>query len=173
MGTSVALIVPADGIPTRDVRQAVLLVEREFAEQEQRFSRFRSDSELSEVNRAGSESMRLSLPFAALMRCALQAAAETGGIFDPTVLPAMVAAGYDRSFEDIIVSAREVLRPDAPTGRWREIVLDEDRVMMPEGVGLDLGGIAKGWTADRAAEHRQAARAVGDRRRRRRLASGG
>jgi thiamine biosynthesis lipoprotein len=25
--------------------------------------------------------------------------------------------------------------------------------MMPDGVGLDLGGIAKGWTADRAAEH--------------------
>ena len=36
----------------------------------------------------------------------------------------MIAAGYDRTFEDVIVIAREVLRPPAPTGRWREIVLD-------------------------------------------------
>lgn len=151
MGTSVALVTPA-GVPKWDVRQAILLVERAFAEQEQRFSRFRPDSELSEVNGAGPGRLRLSRPFAALMRCALQAAAETDGLFDPTVLPAMVAAGYDRSFEDIIVRAREVLRPDAPTGRWREISLAGDRLTMPEGIGLDLGGIAKGWTVDRAAE---------------------
>jgi thiamine biosynthesis lipoprotein len=37
------------------------------------------------------------------------------------------------------------------TGRWREIVLDLDVLALPEGVALDLGGIAKGWTADRAA----------------------
>ena len=151
MGTSVALVTPA-GVPKWDVRQAILLVERAFAEQEQRFSRFRPDSELSEVNGAGPGSLRLSRPFAALMRCALQAAAETDGLFDPTVLPAMVAAGYDRSFEDIIVRAREVLRPDAPTGRWREISLAGDRLTMPEGIGLVSAGSPRGgpWIEQRS-----------------------
>ena len=150
MGTSVALITPTEGVEPKDIRRAALLVEREFAQQEQRFSRFRTNSELSEANRTEARPTRVSGLFAALVERALQAAVETDGLFDPTVLPAMVAAGYDRSFEDIIVTAREVLRPSAPTGRWREIDLDGDRLTLPDGVGLDLGGIAKGWTADRA-----------------------
>ena len=103
------------------------------------------------MNRAGGRPIQVSGPFAALVECALRSAADTEGLFDPTVLPAMVAAGYDRSFEDVIVTAREVLRPAAPTGRWREIVLENDRLSLPSGVSLDLGGIAKGWTVDRAA----------------------
>ena len=150
MGTSVVLIAPGDA-PTPKLDLAVHVVEREFAEQEQRFSRFRDESELSKVNRSGGRPTRVSGPFGALVERALRAAAATDGLFDPTVLPAMVAAGYDRTFEDVIVTAREVLRPAAPTGRWREIVFDLDVLTLPEGVGLDLGGIAKGWTADIAA----------------------
>jgi len=150
MGTSVALITPGN-IDPRDQERALRVVEEEFAEQEQRFSRFRADSELSVANRAEARPTRVSEAFAALVGRALRAAADTDGLFDPTVLPAMVAAGYDRSFEDVIVAAREVLRPAAPTGRWREIVLDLGLLTLPDGVGLDLGGIAKGWTADIAA----------------------
>ncbi len=155
MGTSVTLIAPETARPT-DLDHALRMVEREFAEQEQRFSRFRDDSELSTVNRSETRPTRVSEPFAALVGRALRAAAETDGLFDPTVLPAMLAAGYDRTFEDVIVTAREVLRPAAPTGRWREIVLDLDVLTLPEGVALDLGGIAKGWTADNAARRASA-----------------
>jgi FAD:protein FMN transferase len=150
MGTSVTLIAPETARPA-DLDHALRMVEREFAEQEQRFSRFRDDSELSIVNGSGTRPTRVSGPFASLVARALRAAADTDGLFDPTVLSALVAAGYDRTFEDVIVTAREILRPAAPTGRWREIVLDGDRLTLPEGVGLDLGGIAKGWTADNAA----------------------
>ena len=147
MGTSVALIAPGDA-RTADLDLALDEVEREFAEQEQRFSRFRDDSELSEVNRSEARPTRVSGPFGALVERALRAAVATDGLFDPTLLAAVVAAGYDRTFEDVIVTAREVLRTAAPTGRWREIVFDLDVLTLPEGVGLDLGGIAKGWTAD-------------------------
>jgi thiamine biosynthesis lipoprotein len=150
MGTSVVLIAPGDA-RTPKLERALHVAERAFAEQEQRFSRFRNDSELSKVNRSEGRPTRVSGPFGALVARALRAAAATDGLFDPTVLPAMVAAGYDRTFEDVIVTAREVLRPAAPTGRWREIVFDLDVLTLPEGVGLDLGGIAKGWTADIAA----------------------
>lgn len=152
MGTSVMLITPKEEVDSADRERGVFLVEEEFSEQEQRFSRFLEDSELSAVNRTESRPTRVSGRFAALVDRALRAAADTDGLFDPTVLPAMVAAGYDRSFEDVIVTAREVLRPPAPTGRWREIVLDGDQLRLPAGVALDLGGIAKGWTVDRAAQ---------------------
>ena len=151
MGTSVELIAPMDAVGWLDFQRAARSVEREFAEQEQRFSRFRDDSELSAVNRADTEPVQVTRPFAELVTCALRAAADTEGLFDPTVLPAMIAAGYDRSFEDVIVTAREVLRPAAPTGRWREVELEDDLLRLPAGVSLDLGGIAKGWTVDRAA----------------------
>jgi len=150
MGTTVALIAPAH-VGDQALDRALRLVAAEFEEQEQRFSRFRTTSELSTVNGSAGHPTSVTEPFAALVRTALDAAARTDGLFDPTVERAMVTAGYDRDFDDVIQAAREVLRPAAPTGRWREIVLRDGTIAMPEGVTLDLGGIAKGWTADRAA----------------------
>jgi thiamine biosynthesis lipoprotein len=69
-------------------------------------------------------------------------------------LPYLLAAGYDRSFEKLSDS------PDGPVYQlnsrfnWREIILDADAstITLPAGCGLDLGGIAKGWTVDRVSE---------------------
>ena len=82
---------------------------------------------------------------------ALDAARSTGGSFDPTVLDAMEAIGYDRDFDEVLAGARGVLRPAVPCGRWRDVTLEDDVLRVPAGVGIDLGGIAKGWTADLAA----------------------
>jgi thiamine biosynthesis lipoprotein len=151
MGTTVALIAPIEPAAATTFLHAARLVERQFEAQEQRFSRFRADSELSQVNAGAGRSIVVSGPFAALVATALEAAEASGGLFDPTLWHAMVEAGYDRDFDELIVAAREVLHPAAPTGRWREIVLEADHLTLPVGVALDLGGIAKGWTADRAA----------------------
>ena len=77
---------------------------------------------------------------------------RTDGLFDPTVLPALVAAGYDRDFDDVIAGARDVLRTATPCGRWADIELDGNLVRMPPDVALDFGGSTKGWTVDVAAE---------------------
>ena len=42
-----------------------------------------------------------------------------------------------------------------PCGRWRDVTLEDDVLRVPAGVGIDLGGIAKGWTADLAATRGQ------------------
>ncbi len=133
--------------------RAVERVERRFATEEARFSRFRSESELARVNEmAGSGWIGVSEPFEGLVRTALRYAAETDGAFDPAVLHALVAAGYDRDFDEVLAGARAALRPAERCGRWREIDVRPGAVRLPAGVGLDLGGIAKGWTVDRAAE---------------------
>ena len=69
--------------------------------------------------------------------------------FDPTVLPALVAAGYDRSFELLEE------RPPRRTDGWRAgeaIEVDEHggRARIDAGAALDLGGIGKGYAAARA-----------------------
>jgi thiamine biosynthesis lipoprotein len=70
----------------------------------------------------------------------------------------MEAIGYDRSFEQI--GARPGEETTAPIqqtpsrGQYWAIGLNRSRqeINLPSGVGLDLGGIGKGWTVDRAAD---------------------
>src|SRR5690606_4789353 len=64
------------------------------------------------------------------------------------------AAGYDRSIELIRSSGTHAPRAVAPQpGRWEHVTVDrsDSTVCLPAGVRLDLGGIGKGWAADRAA----------------------
>ncbi|HEU4839904.1 MAG TPA: FAD:protein FMN transferase [Ilumatobacteraceae bacterium] len=147
MGARLHILGPDD----RRFPAAARAVVRRFALEEQRCSRFRPDSELSRVNATGGMH-RLSAPFAEIVGAALAAAAATDGRFDPTVHDALVGAGYDRDLDEVIAGARGRLHPATPCGRWREIVLEGRDLLLPVGVHLDLGGIAKGWTADLAAE---------------------
>ena len=70
------------------------------------------------------------------------------GAFDAGVGAAVIANGYDRTFEE--------LRPPAPTltatpPRAQAHVRGSRVTLGPEGQ-LDLGGIVKGWTVDRVAQ---------------------
>jgi thiamine biosynthesis lipoprotein len=148
MGTD-ALVMAEDGQAFDEV---ALRIERELAEIEARFSRFRSESELSRVNARAGRWTRVSDPFAELLGLALEAARLTQGLFDPTILPALRAAGYDRDFDLVREGAVAEPGPAEPCGRWPEVEAAGNQVRIPRGVGLDFGGIAKGWAVDRAIE---------------------
>jgi FAD:protein FMN transferase len=150
MGTEVAIV--ADDTSEREVfAAATATVKAVFARDESRFTRFRHDSELSRVNRRAGLPTEVSEPFAYVLRQALAGAEATDGLFDPTVLGALEAAGYDRDFGEL--DQLEEPRPLTPVtcGRWSEVQLTGHGVRLPPGVGLDFGGFVKGWTADRAA----------------------
>ena len=80
-------------------------------------------------------------------------ATRTGGRFDPTVHDALVAAGYDRSFEQVSAGRRASNGngPTAAAARSRSTA-SRARSSSAAGVRLDLGGIGKGYAVDRAAE---------------------
>ena len=147
MGTGVELLGP--GGDAFDVARTAVV--RRFTEDERRFSRFRGDSELSSVNRSAGTWTVISEELETVLRAAIEAATRSGGRFDPTVLGALEAAGYDRDYDEVLAGARAALHPAEPCGRWRDIELAPGRVRLPEGVGIDLGGLAKGWTVDAAA----------------------
>ncbi len=168
MGTRVELIAASASKP-RDVARAAAAVTRVFEREEARFSRFRPESELCRVNSQAGCWTQISRPFATLTGLALRAAEETGGLFDPTVLPALKAAGYDRDYEQVRARSAageedeelKAIRRDfralmiknaTACGAWRDIELEDDRLRLPEGAELDFGGIAKGWTVDLAAQ---------------------
>ncbi|KAB8145811.1 FAD:protein FMN transferase [Chloroflexia bacterium SDU3-3] len=115
-------------------------------------SRFLPESELSWVNRRAGRATVVSPVLAEVLALALDVAQATGGLVTPTVLGALEGAGYDRDFAQV----RDVLvqPPHAPAAvpDWRTVKLDRCRrtVLLPEGVRLDLGGVAKGWAAKAA-----------------------
>jgi len=106
-------------------------------------SRFREDSALSRLNRQ----RRVTDPLlAAVVRAALHLRARTAGAFDPAVGAAMLALGYDRSFE------RLPRRGGAAPDHRRPRIAVAGATVRLDGAGcLDLGGIAKGYTVDRVA----------------------
>ena len=125
--------------------RAVLAAER----MEQAWSRFRPDSELSRLNASAGRAVEVSL----LLWTAIERAAagwrDTHGLFDPTVLPALRALGYDRTFAEVTRDGPAAAQPSAVPG-FGAVQLDRAnrRVTLPPGVEIDLGGIGKGLAAD-------------------------
>lgn len=124
-----------------------------FAEAEQRFSRFRPDSELSALNRADGVFTASPEVFDLLSR-ARRYVEMTDGLFDPAVGGVLSALGYDRSFAPGALDRARAGQPPR-AARFLDVVLEEQTrsVFRPRHVHIDLGGIAKGHTVDRAAEH--------------------
>ncbi len=123
-----------------------------FETWEQALSRFRADSELSRLNQRTGQWVRVSATLWDVTHLALVAARWTDGLFSPTILNALEAAGYDRTFAEIGVDERPVM--PQPDGQWRAIQRQSLKrsLCLPRNARLDLGGVAKGWAADRAAK---------------------
>ncbi len=185
LGTSVVLrLADPDAL---EIARAT--VEHELDAIDRACSRFRADSELSRVNRAGGRPVRISPLLVEALTVALRGAELTDGDVDPTLGRALELAGYDRdrlllapphgepppyaTYErhGTLESHGEPARRGEPGHRaaiaaraisgWRSVVLDHVRstVRVPSPIRLDLGASAKAWAADRAAE--RAARASG------------
>ncbi len=120
---------------------------------ERRVSRFLDDSELSRLNASAGRAFFASPSLFPLVDLALEFARRSGGIFDPTILRRLEGAGYDRSFELVASDAKRPARREIPAATWRDVALDRATraITLPPGVGIDLGGIGKGFAVDRVA----------------------
>ena len=152
MGTDCELFLEAR--PRPEALRAMAEAEREFRRLERIFSRFDPDSELSELNRRGM--LRVGPELLEVVDLALAARDRTGGRFDPTVHDALVAAGYDRTFEEVPAHVHGGSDPGASSnlrcGGSVRVDRETRSIQLDPGVRLDLGGIAKGYAVDRAAE---------------------
>lgn len=143
MNTDVDVFIESETRPLLAFVEARVL----FGQQEERFSRFRADSLVGRLN-AGEAVADAWLDRA--VELALASFDETGGLFNPMVLPALARAGYDRTFEE--VAGRGVLARGAIPSPHEALARDGERWRL-QGGAIDLGGIVKGWTADLAALH--------------------
>ena len=125
-----------------------------FEEWEQVFSRFRSDSDLNQLNRSAGKYFPAEPTLVNVIQAALCQATWTGGLVVPTMREALEVAGYDRDFDLVAplkpVSPNLAKKPTLPD--WRQININEkgQSIFLPAGMTLDLGGFAKGWAAQQA-----------------------
>jgi FAD:protein FMN transferase len=158
MNTDFHLTVRAEDASVAEAARALDASAAWLGEIERVCSRFLPESELCALNASAGWPFTASADLYAAVACAMEMAKRTDGLFDPAILPALLAAGYTRSFDEI--GQREIgvpenaqTTPNWRSGRWREIQLDATArtIILPEGVTLDLGGVAKGWAADEVA----------------------
>jgi thiamine biosynthesis lipoprotein len=117
-----------------------------------RLTRFEASSELSCFNASAGEWVAVSPELEALLREALRAHGVSGGLVHAAVLRALVAAGYGRTFAAGPTAVLDTVSLGAlpPLPELLEVTAGGARLR--SGFGIDLGGIAKGWLADRLAE---------------------
>ncbi|MDR7239788.1 FAD:protein FMN transferase [Neobacillus drentensis] len=116
-------------------------------------SRFRPDSELSRLNQQIDREIIVSKEMFSILTDALRFYEESEGIFNPGVLSALVNNGYAKSIE--MIKGREiVLASPSPTvpAHSQPFLLDEKKQSVTLFTKIDLGGIAKGWVIDHAAQ---------------------
>ncbi len=158
MGCRMVALVESQNEP-----ELLQLVPLWFEEWEQCLSRFRPTSELNRLNQSAGWPVRVSKTLWQVFQTALEAEKISGGLVTPTVLQALTAAGYDRSFE---LLPRQL--ESAPGGGWptagalAEVSWDvaNRSICLPLDVQLDFGGVAKGWAAHQAAKRLEGAGAA-------------
>jgi FAD:protein FMN transferase len=152
MGSRMLAILESSDPAAEDILQ---FVPEWFEGWEQSLSRFRIDSELTHLNHSEGRPMPVSDTLWEVFQVASEAEAYTGGLVRPTVLDALMQAGYDRSFDrlPVIGNPSGVGVLDLPATA-SAIITDKSAqsLCLPEGVHLDFGGIAKGWAALKAAQ---------------------
>jgi FAD:protein FMN transferase len=149
MGTACSVTVTMDARTAWPAERALAAARGEVAACERALSRFLPYSDLTRLNEAGGEWTRVDARLLAALTAARDARTATEGRFDPTILPALAAAGYDRSFEQLRP------RPPAPLRGWCagaaiEVDLESGCARIEEHAAVDLGGIGKGFAAARA-----------------------
>ena len=115
-----------------------------------RFTRFSESSELSHFNASAGQWTDVSLELEAMLKEALRAYEISGGLVHAATLGALLAAGYTRDYS---LGATPTATPPPPPRPLPELLAVRDgQARLVPGASVDLGGIAKGWLADRLAE---------------------
>lgn len=152
MGAPASLVLHHGG-DTAGAQAALTSTLAELSRLEGMFSLFRADSVLSQLNRAGRVD-NVPPEFVALLHTALDMAARSGGVFDPSIQPLwslyfdhfVVGGNTQAPAPDKVALARALVD-------WRGVRLTGSAVTLARpGMGLSLNGVAQGFITDRCSD---------------------
>ncbi len=114
-------------------------------------SRTAEGSDVWRVNHAGGQPVEVSDDTIVILRCAMAVSEASGGAFDVTIAP--VSTIWDFTSGAAVLPDAEALAAAAELVDWTKISVDGNTVTLPAGMMIDLGGIAKGYIADRIKQY--------------------
>ena len=122
----------------------------DFADRKARqFDHRRAEGAIGALNRAGVGSLPEEV--LAVLETARTVAAASGGAFDPTILALTELWSFDTGGR--VPTGPQIEQARSRVDFSRVTVGRDGRVVLPEGFGFDLGGIAKGAVVDLTAEY--------------------
>ena len=146
MASPLRIFVAGEGDRQAAITAAVAVV----GAYERACTRFDPASDLSLLNAAPNRTQVVVPPLLDALSAAHAASTWSGGRFDPRVLSDLERLGYDRTFSSM-TSPRELVPARRRGDVWRPTIDPEAGTVCLGGTPVDLGGIAKGLAADRAA----------------------
>jgi thiamine biosynthesis lipoprotein len=112
------------------------------------FSRFKASSELTGVNHQAGQRTAVSQEFVALAEAAKQWSLNTGGLYNPFILPALQAAGYQGSWPTVDSYDPATNYVNRQLVAATQLQVGDTWVEIPPATALDFGGIGKGYLLD-------------------------
>lgn len=120
-----------------------------------KLSRTKEGGEVYAINEAaGKEAVAVSDDTFEVVQMSVDNAAQTDGLFDPTIGPLVDLWNIGNGGESVPDEA--AIKAAAALTDYKDIILDESAqtvMLAREGMMLDLGGIGKGYAADRIADY--------------------
>lgn len=112
---------------------------------ENKFSRFKLESELSKLNiQAGSE-FKASEELVDILQTAIVWSKKTEGLYNPFILPLLQREGYVGSWPKPSNFIPDLDFSDRKLYKIEELKINNNIVKIPKDAALDLGGIGKGY----------------------------
>ena len=109
-------------------------------------SRTVEGSDVWRINHAKGEPVEVSDDTMNILRCAQEISAKSDGAFDVTIAP--VSTMWNFTKEPHVLPDADEIAKAAELVDYTRMKLEGNRVTLPEGMMIDLGGIAKGYIAD-------------------------
>lgn len=121
---------------------------------EQILNYFSPDSEITAINNlSGISPVKVSRETIEIIKMSLEIADATGGIFNPTIGPVIKLWKFSRQDKADTIPSEEAIMDALRMVDYKRVRVDEKRseiFLELKGMEIDLGGIAKGYVADRA-----------------------
>lgn len=124
-----------------------------------KFSRFKTDSELSKLNLSSGKEVKVSKELFQLVKFALGMARKTDGAFDPTIVDFLETYGYDVNYNFERLSNKTVIKKEIAQilkkrPSFHDIQLNSTQltIKLAKKQKIDLGSIGKGYAIDLAYE---------------------
>ena len=114
---------------------------------EKLLSRTAEGSDVWRINHAKGQPTEVSEDTVRILQCAQEISEKSGGAFDVTIAPVSTLWNFTQD-PPVLPDADELARA-ALLVDYTRMQLDGNTVTLPEGMMIDLGGIAKGYIADR------------------------